>query len=126
MEGGAWTHGGALVTGKLSAREGTWTGPPHLHVGGQRLVGLAQAVPVLPAQRQCHARQAVGAVLGDLGVHCLRPGGVGHGEILIQQGLGHNVLTKRECRLCKLGTLAPHIVEKNQSPSFRFPTTEKR
>lgn len=67
---------------------------PHLHVRGQGLVGLPEAVPVLPAQRQCHTREAVGAVLGDLCVHRLCPGGVGHGQILIQQGLGHHVLGK--------------------------------
>lgn len=71
-----------------------WPAAPHLHVRGQRLVGLTQAVPVLAAERQRHARQAVGAVLGDLGVHGLRPRGVGHGQVLVKQGLGHHVLNE--------------------------------
>lgn len=69
-----------------------WPAAPHLHVRGQRLVGLAQAVPVLAAKRQRHARQAVGTVLGNLGVHGLCPRGVGHGQVLVEQGLGHHVL----------------------------------
>ena len=71
-----------------------WPAAPHLHVRGQCLVGLAQAVPVLAAERQRHTWQAVGAVLGDLGVHGLRPRGVGHGQVLVKQGLGHHVLNE--------------------------------
>lgn len=68
--------------------------PPsaYLHVAGERLVGVLEAVPVLPSQSERHPRQAEGTVLGYLCVHGLGPGWVRHREVLVQQLLGYDVL----------------------------------
>lgn len=66
----------------------------YLHVWGKGFVGVAQTVPVLPAQGESYAREAVGTVLGDLHVHRLGPRWVRHGEILVQQGLWDHVLER--------------------------------
>lgn len=75
----------------MSVKNPSWA---YLHVAGERLVGVLEAVPVLPSQSERHPRQAEGTVLGYLCVHCLGPGRVRHGEVLIQQLLGDDVLEK--------------------------------
>lgn len=64
----------------------------YLDIGGQRFVGVLEAMPVLSTQSEGHAWQAEGTVLGDLRVHRLSPRRVRHREVLIQQLLGDNIL----------------------------------
>lgn len=57
---------------------------PYLYIWSQCLIGVFEAVPVLPAQSQGHAGQAVSAVLGNLSVNSLGPSRVRHGQVLVQ------------------------------------------
>ena len=73
---------------------GPWTVhlAPYLNISGQRLVCVLEAVPVLAAKREGHPRQTEGTVFGYLRVHRLSPVWVRHGQILVQQLLGYDVL----------------------------------
>ena len=77
---------------------GPWTVPlaSYLNISGQRLVCVLEAVPVLAAKREGHPRQAEGTVFGYLRVHRLGPVWVRHGQVLIQQLLGYDVLDEEQ------------------------------
>lgn len=64
----------------------------HLHISSQGFIRVLQAVPVLPTQRESHTWKTEGTVFGYFCIHCLGPGRVCHGEVLIQQLLRDHIL----------------------------------
>ena len=71
----------------------------YLHVGGEQLVRVPQARPVVLPEGQSHGWEAERTVPGDFCVDCLGFRRFRHGHVVIQQSLGEDVLKDQQNKI---------------------------